>query len=72
MLKEQVVNKGQGGWSVNQGGRRRRKKEQWSDLRPLTMVRHLGFILSSVRSHGDGYCSVCLFGDVNCFSLLDI
>lgn len=47
----QVVNEGQGGWSMNRGGQRRRKKEQWSDLRPLTMLRHLDFILSALRSH---------------------
>lgn len=51
MLNEQVVNEGQGGWPMNRGGQRRRKKEQWSDLRSLTMVRCLDFILSAVRSH---------------------
>lgn len=51
MLKEQVVNGGRSGWPTNRGGQRCRKKEQWSDLRSLTMVRHLDFILSAVRSH---------------------
>ena len=68
MLKEQVVNEGQGGWSMNRGGQRRRKKEQWSDLRPLTMVRHLDFILSALRSDwGWGWFSLLV---LRCESIL--
>lgn len=72
MLKEQVVNEGQGGWSMNRGGQRRRKKEQWSDLRPWPWSDIWTLFWVHWEATGDGGGSLCLFWDVNRFSLIDI